>query len=26
RHRAIIHAGMAADAKLDEKYKQFTAE
>jgi hypothetical protein len=25
-HRAIIHAGMAADAKLDEKYKQFAAE
>jgi hypothetical protein len=26
RHRAIIHAGMAADAKLDEKYKQFAGE
>jgi hypothetical protein len=23
RHRAVVHAGMAVDAKLDEKYKQF---
>ncbi len=26
RHRAVIHAGMAADAKLDEKYKEFAEE
>lgn len=26
RHQAVIHAGSAADAKLDEKYKQFSGE
>jgi hypothetical protein len=26
RHRAVIHAGMAADAKLEEKYKEFAGE
>jgi hypothetical protein len=25
-HRAVIHTGMAADAKLDEKYKEFARE
>ena len=25
-HRAVIHAGMAADAKLAEKYKEFAGE
>ncbi|HWE04237.1 MAG TPA: PmoA family protein [Tepidisphaeraceae bacterium] len=26
RHRAVIHAGMAVDAKLGEKYKEFAGE